>query len=356
MTPHIRRGDRGAAVADLQRRLQQCLPDHGPEITGHFDDATLDAVLLFQQQRGLPADGVVGAETWAALVEAGYTLGDRLLWQSRTPMRGDDVVELQQRLNQLGFDAGPEDGIYGPISRAAVEDFQANVGMEIDGIVGPRTVAVLRRLHRQHLAEGVGAMVREREAVRRLASRGLVGLRIMVDPARGPDEPGARGAQGTTEAELTWQIGSRLAARLSSLGASTTLSRGPATSPTPSARARLANRLDVDLVLSVAMNSLDLPVARGSAAYYYGSLRFVSEAGKRLATIAQDHVVAAGFVPDCRVHPMNWAILRETRMPTVVVEPGFLTSPEDEKRLLDPAEQDRLTAALVAAVRAYLRV
>ena len=67
----------------------------------------------FQDARGLRVDGICGPQTWAAVVESGWRLGDRLLYRRRPMLRGDDVAELQRRLNGLGFDAGREDGIFG---------------------------------------------------------------------------------------------------------------------------------------------------------------------------------------------------------------------------------------------------
>ena len=80
---------------------------------------------------------MVGPDTWGELVEAGYRLGDRVLYLRSLSFQGDDVRELQKRLNALGFDAGREDGIFGSRTAAAVAEFQHNVGSASDGIVGP---------------------------------------------------------------------------------------------------------------------------------------------------------------------------------------------------------------------------
>lgn len=348
----LRLGDEGAPVGDLQRRLAR-LERTDLAADGRFGHTTLEAVRRFQRQRGLAADGIVGPETWRALLEAGWSLGDRLLYHTRVMLRGDDVRELQQRLNQLGFDAGPEDGIFGPLVHAAVEDFQRNAGTEVDGVAGPGTVGALRRLHRSHQTGGQAARLREREALRRLTRRDLAGTRVLIDPAHGPDDPGTVGPSGVLEHEVTWELGRRVAARLSARGVHALLSRGAATSPTPSERARFANEQGVDVLLCIGLSGHDTPSASGSSSFYFGSPSFVSESGYRLAEICQDELAAAGLRPDCRTHPVTWSILRETRMPAVVTEPGFLTSPLDEAILLAGEGQDRVADALVRSLERF---
>ncbi|MDQ3757231.1 MAG: peptidoglycan-binding protein, partial [Actinomycetota bacterium] len=65
---------------------------------GTYGFGTEGAVRAFQQARGLRADGICGRETWSALVEAGYRLGDRLLFLRQPMLRGDDVAALQRQL------------------------------------------------------------------------------------------------------------------------------------------------------------------------------------------------------------------------------------------------------------------
>ena len=82
--------------------------------SAEFDAATELAVRHFQQNRGLSVDGRVGEETYRALNEARWSLGDRLLrYDPERPIRGDDVINLQERLHELGYDAGPVDGVFG---------------------------------------------------------------------------------------------------------------------------------------------------------------------------------------------------------------------------------------------------
>lgn len=345
-------GADGPEVADVQRRLQRLGVDD-VATHGTFDEATERAVRQFQRTRGLPADGTVTEETWLALVEAGYGLGDRLLLRTRLALRGDDVVELQQRLNQLGFDAGNEDGIFGRGTQAAVEEFQRNTGLAVDGRVGPATVQQLRRLRRDHQRIGAGVRARQRERLREWVGQTLTSRRLLIDPAYGPGSPGPVGPTGVIAADVTWAIGNQLAARVNAMGANALLTRGPKTSPSGSDRARLANDLDVDAVVSISMNASANPEARGAASYYFGTRQFVSESGERFAEALLDELVAHDWVPDCRVHPMTWAILRDTRMTAVVVEPGFLTSPDDEARLADPPTQATIAEALLVGVARF---
>ena len=143
----IRQGERGPAVEDVQRRLRALGADLGlTGIDGVFLGATTAAVRAFQRDRGLAEDGDVGPLTWAALVDATFTLGDRLLYLHSPHFHGADVSALQGALNVLGFAAGTLDGIFGAFTERAVRDFQSNSGLPPDGIVGPDTVRALGNL------------------------------------------------------------------------------------------------------------------------------------------------------------------------------------------------------------------
>lgn len=143
----IREGDRGAAVEDIQRRLITLGVDLGRTgVDGVFLGATCAAVRAFQRTRGLTEDGEVGDRTWAALVDATFSLGDRLLYLRYPYLHGADVRALQGALNALGFACGVSDGIFGAFTEGAVRDFQSNVGLGADGIVGPDTVRAVEGL------------------------------------------------------------------------------------------------------------------------------------------------------------------------------------------------------------------
>lgn len=143
----IRKGDRGPAVEDVQRRLLALGAVLGPTgVDGVFLGATYAAVVAFQRRQDLDEDGVVGPVTWSALVDATFTLGDRLIYLRSPYLHGADVRTLQSALNALGFACGEVDGIFGAFCERGVREFQANTGLAADGIVGPDTVRALTNL------------------------------------------------------------------------------------------------------------------------------------------------------------------------------------------------------------------
>ena len=57
----------------------------------------------------------------------------------RKGAKGQDVKDLQEALNALGFAVGAVDGVFGAATERAVRDFQASVGIDVDGVAGPVT-------------------------------------------------------------------------------------------------------------------------------------------------------------------------------------------------------------------------
>jgi N-acetylmuramoyl-L-alanine amidase len=348
----IRSGSRGEDVRDIQHRLLALGASIGAEeLEGRFGETTEAAVKAFQQRRGLLVDGRVGTETWTDLLEAGYRLGDRTLYLRYRPFRGDDVRALQRRLNALGFDAGREDGILGTQTGVAIRDFQRNVGHDVDGIVGPETLTALERL-RPPLEAPSRAVVREQESLRSMDSS-LVGARIAIDPGHGPSDEGNRNPGGRSEAEVTPLLALALAEELESRGAEPTLLRAGPEDPSPGARAQAANDLGVDVCISVHLNGDDDPGAEGATCFYFGTDTSHSPAGERLADLIQERLASDLGLMDGRTHPLAIALLRETRMPAVQVEPCFITNLKEAELLEDQEFRAGVARAIADGVERF---
>jgi murein DD-endopeptidase MepM/ murein hydrolase activator NlpD len=101
------------------------------------------AVRRLQRRAGLAVDGIAGPATRGALGWRGRPrIGARVL---RPAQRGWDVASLQFLLGRAGFPSGPVDGVLGPRSTAALRRFQAWAGLPADGLAGPGTLSALRR-------------------------------------------------------------------------------------------------------------------------------------------------------------------------------------------------------------------
>lgn len=370
--PVFRLGDTGRAVAEIRARLDllgltgtesgaspsaEPTPGSGtgtdprPDV---FDEDLDRAVRSFQQQRGLSVDGAVGVGTYRILEEARWQLGDRLLtFVAGNLLAGDDVLALQQRLLDLGFKVGKQDGRFGHRTGQAVQEFQRNVGVPADGTCGPATLKALSRLAPMVRGGSPNAM-RAEERIRRAGPQ-LTGKVVVIDPSVGRfDDPAMRRRADSVATDLARRIEGRLVAT----GVQAYLTNtGGATEDSEVERAEFANRTDAHLCISVQIDGSANPGAAGISTYFYGSEAHgvASSAGERFAGLVQREIVARTDLCDLRSHAKTWDMLRRTRMPAVRLDAGYLTNEGDARRLSDPRFRDVIAEAVVVAVqRVYL--
>jgi N-acetylmuramoyl-L-alanine amidase len=260
-----------------------------------FGTRTEVAVRAFQTARGLEADGICDRSTWARLVEAGYRLGDRLLYMRTPYLRGDDVVDVQRRVNALGFDAGRVDGIFGPDTDRALREFQRNAGLSVDGICGPKTLLSLQRLRSKGPESDPAAV---REELRLASAPATLRGRAVALGERGGMAPFLREVQHT----------------LAGYGALVTL----LSHPDDAILSGQANATGSDVYLGISLS----PAGHACRAAYWGAHGNVSPAGRRLAGLLLDELSISGAGTDGPPFPMATPILRETRMPAVSLELG----------------------------------
>lgn len=207
-------------------------------------------------------------------------------------LRGDDISELQASLARIGFDPGHNDGIFGPDTAQALRDFQHNSGVAVDGVCGPSTVLALQVLTRQTgTGPGITA-IRELETLRATA-RSLAELRVVVGQFGGLSS-------------LVRQLVKVLRLRSATVVATD--------EPEASVQAATANRFR-----ATAFVGFEVYGEPTTAVQYFSAPQFESTAGLQLA----ERICTALAAGDSSLNPelrgMRLQVLRETRMPAVLV-------------------------------------
>ncbi|MFK8182944.1 MAG: peptidoglycan-binding protein [Phormidesmis sp.] len=174
--PTLSAGSSGETVSQLQATLK-LLGFYTGEVNGAYDQPTATAVTQFQAAAGILADGVAGPTTWQKLLpspsdvtatsqsapvtaavgaptlpapvgaatppaEPQAPLGPPVL---RAEAEGPAVAQLQRELQTLGYYSGDIDGGFGEQTKVAVEEFQADQQLFVDGVVGGATWDALSR-------------------------------------------------------------------------------------------------------------------------------------------------------------------------------------------------------------------
>lgn len=247
-----------------------------------------------------------------AIVEAGWRLGDRVLVLAAPQLRGDDIAELQDGLNRLGFDCGRPDGIFGPATARALEEFQRNGGLTPDGICGSHTVRMLELLRRQ-TGSGPG-IASVREAMTAHAS--LRTLRIVV---------GQFGGLSALTRSIT---------RTLRTSGATVVSTDEYEA---AAQAAAANRFGAHVYIG-----FEARADSRSLCSYFAVPTFESIGGRALAIGIVSHW-GSSLLPAPEVQGMRLPVLRETRMPAVLCSLGPVRAAVDATDAVTDAVVDAVT-------------
>ncbi|MNV12182.1 Sporulation-specific N-acetylmuramoyl-L-alanine amidase [compost metagenome] len=110
---------------------------------------------------------------------------------------------------------------------------------------------------------------------------------------------------------------------------------------------KIANDLKADIFISVHGNSA-APTATGSETYY------TRPDSIELAGVMHKYLVEATGLPDRKVRQKSLQVTRETKMPAVLLEVGYLSNKNDEPLMYDDAFQERVAEGIVAGIKEYL--
>lgn len=179
---------------------------------------------------------------------------------------------------------------------------------------------------------------------------------IVIDAGHGGFDGGAVGTDtGVIEADINLAVAKLLADELTARGYYVLMTRTSegALADTKSAdmkkRAEIFNLPGVDLVVSIHMNKFRDRGVSGPMVFYMKG----SSEGKTLAESVMNSLTEALGRPNRYANPEDLFVLRVPKAPSVLVECGFLSNPEDEKMLSDPEYQKKLAGAIAAGIARY---
>lgn len=178
----------------------------------------------------------------------------------------------------------------------------------------------------------------------------LTGFRVALDAGHGGHSPGAV-YEGVYEKDINLPIVLRAAELLREKGCEVLLTRGDDTFVDLYDRSYMANDADVDIFVSVHSNaSVTNPDFQGTFTYFFPG----SQKGEELAWVIQSAVSGAAGSIDRGLLSEDFVVLRETHMPAVLVETGFMSCHEELTRLRDPEYREKLAQGVARGVEDYL--
>jgi cell wall-associated NlpC family hydrolase len=137
----LRYGHKGMSVTLLQLELK-ALQFYTGKVDGVYGSGTQAAIKEFQFVHHIKVDGVAGPMTLRRL----YFTNDAKTYQQFTSTKllsgdkGTQIVQVQEKLQKLGYYGYSVDGIFGPLTKDAITNYQQKYGMKTDGVAGPDTL------------------------------------------------------------------------------------------------------------------------------------------------------------------------------------------------------------------------
>lgn len=173
---------------------------------------------------------------------------------------------------------------------------------------------------------------------------------VVIDPGHGGRDPGALGINGLREKDIVMSISQQVAANLNQLGIQAVLTRQNDREIDLEPRVQLAERVNGTVFVSIHANSVDLsrPEVNGVETYYYST-------GQGLAQSIHNNLLQVPGTRDRGVRQARFYVLRNTSMPAVLVEVGFLTGRQDAAQLANPAYRSQISAAIARGILQYLQ-
>lgn len=205
-----------------------------------------------------------------------------------------------------------------------------------------------------------------RVQVSAIQTQGLAGKVIVIDPGHasvqpgGWLDPGTVGKNGLKEKDVNIDLAYKVTSMLQQAGARVIMTHTGSTSLSLAGRANIANSAGADIFVSIHVNSNPNPAMSGHTTYYYAPAdRPVLYAQRlerqKLATVVQQELVKAAGRANQGIMTSNFAVLRETTVPSILVETAFMSNATEMNLLTTDAFRQRLALGIYNGIAAYFR-
>lgn len=184
---------------------------------------------------------------------------------------------------------------------------------------------------------------------------------IIIDPGHGGHDVGTQSVSKPRyqEKSLNLVTAKFVESYLIQLGYRVIMTRKDDTFVSLDKRAQLANKNKPTLFVSIHYNSAPSAEAKGVEVFYFQSNDNKNKQrvakSKRLAQLILKNVIAQTKAPSRGVKHGNYAVIRETNMPAVLIEGGFLTNEAELQQLKDPTYLKKLAWGIVKGIEDYLK-
>ncbi|WP_163581933.1 N-acetylmuramoyl-L-alanine amidase family protein [Gracilibacillus saliphilus] len=175
-------------------------------------------------------------------------------------------------------------------------------------------------------------------------------LKVVIDPGHGGKDNGATGASGKYEKSFTLSLSKRLEKLLkqeSGIEVFMTRTDDSFISQESRYRPKYANKLNADLFISIHGNTFSNPDVSGTETFYY------HKNSRLLAEVIQNHVVEATGFRDRGVKKEDLFVVKDTEMPAVLIEVGYLTNAQNESKMRTDDFQSRVATSIVEGIKEY---
>ncbi|HEY6102543.1 MAG TPA: N-acetylmuramoyl-L-alanine amidase family protein [bacterium] len=208
-----------------------------------------------------------------------------------------------------------------------------------------RVVVTLKRKLNYVVSQAGGPLVIELNTA--LVGRGHV---VAIDPGHGGRDPGAIGPSGLREADVVLDISLRVRDLLARDGVRTVILRDSDVTVELTDRPRIAKEAGATIFVSIHANAHGRATVNGSETY------FLTPQSLALAQMIQDELGIVLGIPSRGIKTANFLVLRDSGVPSVLVESAFISNGEDEARLRDGAFRQRIAGAIHKGIMRFLAI